>query len=146
MFLRQHVRQETIRECGPGMEVPDHVRLLDGDDSAGGHRRRSGHPLRLARKATLAEEMASIEHRDDGLFARVRQDRKAHGAVLDIHDARGRIALRKDRRRGPVLEALCSHARPIELAGGFGRRWALRLAHSTLPPLAEGASLTGVDD
>ena len=71
---RQHVRQETIRERGPGMKVSGHVLLIDRHNRARGHRRRSGHPLRLASQATLAEEMAPIEHRDHRLFARVRQD------------------------------------------------------------------------
>ena len=34
----------------------------------GGHRRRRCHPLRLARKTALAEEMACIEQGDHGLF------------------------------------------------------------------------------
>jgi hypothetical protein len=46
--------------------LPDHFRLLDGQDRTRGHRRR--HPLRLARKTALAEEMACIEQGDHGLF------------------------------------------------------------------------------
>ena len=60
---RQHVRQETIRERGLGVELPHHFLLLDGQDRARGHRRRGGHPLRLAREAALAEEMARTRAR-----------------------------------------------------------------------------------
>lgn len=99
------------------------------------HGRRSGHLLRLARQAALAEEMACVENGDHGLFPRVRQDRQTHDALLDIDDARGRIALSKDRCSGSALDALCSHGGAIEYVGGPERLGSRRLTHRTfLPP------------
>jgi hypothetical protein len=89
-----------------------------------GERRRS-HPLRLARQAALAEEMSGLEERDYRLLARMRQDGQPDGPPLDVHDARRRMALGEDRCCGFVLEALQSHARPIEGINGVERRWAL---------------------
>jgi hypothetical protein len=100
------VTQETIRERWLGVELAHHLRLLNSENGARRHSRRSCHPLRLARKAALAEEMADIEEGNHSLFASVRQDRQPDGAFLDIHDARGWIALRKDLRCGFVLDAL----------------------------------------
>jgi hypothetical protein len=54
------------------VELPHHFRLLDSQDRAGGHSLRSRHPLRLARKAALTEEMTDVEQGDRGLFSRVR--------------------------------------------------------------------------
>jgi hypothetical protein len=87
------------------------------------------HPLHLARQAALAEEMADLEEGDHRLFACMRQDGEPDGTRLDIHDARRRIALGEDRSCGFVLEALQSHARPIDDIDGFERRWGLRFAH-----------------
>ena len=70
---RQHVREEAIRERGPGVELTDHVGLLDADDRGARHRRRGRHPPRLARQAALAEKVTRLEDGDDGLFAGVRE-------------------------------------------------------------------------
>ena len=59
------------RERSRGVEVLHHVRLLNSQDRGLGHRRRSRHPLQLAREAALAEEMAYFEKGDDGLLSRV---------------------------------------------------------------------------
>jgi hypothetical protein len=50
----------------------------------------------LPGKAAFAED---VQYRDDRFFAGVRQDRQSDGTLLDVHDARARIALRKDCRR-----------------------------------------------
>jgi hypothetical protein len=103
---RQHVSQKAIRERGLAVELPHHVRFLDGQDGARGHGCRRCHPLRLAHQAALAEEMASIEHCDHSLFSCVRHDRQPNNAYLQVQNARGPIALRKDQRPRFVLAAL----------------------------------------
>jgi hypothetical protein len=44
------------------------------------------------------------------------------------------MALSENHRRGFVLDALCSHAGPIECVGGCECRCTLRLGHRTFPP------------
>src|SRR5687768_5134103 len=63
----------------------------------------------------------------------MRQDREPHGAFLDIHDARGRIALSEDPRVRPVLDALSPHAGPLDCRGGCNRCCALRGSHWLSP-------------
>jgi hypothetical protein len=43
----------------------------------------------------LAEEVTPPEHRHDRLFPARRQHRELDGALLNVHDALGRIALKK---------------------------------------------------
>jgi hypothetical protein len=69
-------------------------------------------------QGTPHRRMACIEHGDHGLSFGVRQGREPHGALLDVHDARGRIALTKDRRRRAVLDAQRSDANRV--------RWRVR--------------------
>ena len=58
------------------MQLPHHLGLLHLDDRAQVHRGRRRHPVRLSGEAALAKEMVLTDHRDDGLFAGVRQHRK----------------------------------------------------------------------
>ena len=112
---RQHVSKEPIRKRGLGMEPSHHFLLLDGQDHARLHGRRGCHTLRLACKATLAKEMARLEHSNYGFFARVRHDGQPDDALLEIHDGRGRIALSKDHRPASELDTLRAYARPIQV-------------------------------
>ena len=58
-------------------------------------------------KENVAVSRKSLHaYRDDGLLSGVRHDRQAHDASFDVHDARGRIALGKDRRRGRMHDAV----------------------------------------
>jgi hypothetical protein len=54
----QHVSQETIRESGPGVELPHHVGLLDRQDRARGHSR-SRCPLRFPQDSNSPKKCPS---------------------------------------------------------------------------------------
>jgi hypothetical protein len=90
----QHVRQEPVSERR-AVKLTDDLLPRYDQNRGGSHGRSRGHTLRLACKATLSEEVACFEDRDDGFFAAVRQDRQLHRASFDIHDCIGGIALQK---------------------------------------------------
>jgi len=136
---RQHVPQESIGEGRLSVELSHHLSLLHDDDRARRHGRRRCHPVCLPDQTPLTKKMARLQYGDDGLFSGVRQHGETDGAPLDVHDARRRIALSKDRCFGLVYDPVHLHVGPLDERSGFRRRGVLGPAHAL--PAAGGRSL-----
>ena len=142
---RQHVGKEPIRERGVSLELPHHVLLLDDDDRARamavavairyGCPTRQPSPKKCPRSSTAMT--ASFPACDNT------ESRTVPSSMYMT--LRRRVTLSKDRRPGPVLDALSLGTGPIDDAGGFDRCCVLRLTHRS-SPCEPGASLTGVYD
>src|ERR1700682_3076632 len=71
--------------------------LVDNQNLRRRHCGRRAHPHRLARHASLAEEIIRTKHRNDSFLSRSVNDRKFHAALLHVHYALGWLTLRVDR-------------------------------------------------
>jgi len=129
MFLASMCVRKRSAKAAFAWSWAHHLRLLDNENGARPHCQRRRHPLRLAGKAPFAEEMANVNQRNHRLFSRVRQDRQPDRALLDVHDARGWIALREDLYCRRVLDAMQPYARPINRLERFERSWGFRFPH-----------------
>src|SRR5689334_3225136 len=96
------------------MEMPNHLIFRNRSKRRRTDGRCSGHPLRVARKTGLAEEMTCCEQGNDGFFSIVRQHRHPHCAVLHIHDCGGRIALSENHMASLVSHVLCENTGPVK--------------------------------
>ena len=92
-------QQESHEHLGKGGLIAEHANhglLFDFEDRRLRERDGRGHVQWLARQASLAEEVARAQYRDDSFLALLGYHAELDLAALDIEDAIGGIALPKD--------------------------------------------------
>ena len=75
---------------------------------------RGAHAHLLAGQAALAKKIPRTQRRDDGLAAGLGEDREPDGAVLNVEDLSGGIALGKNQLVRRVLDDFPLHTRRIQ--------------------------------
>src|SRR5512140_2692304 len=84
---------EPLRQRLLFVERAHHELLLNPDQTAIGQRDGGRYACRLAREASLAKELASIQNGDDAFLALCRRHSEFHFATLQVEHRVRRIAL-----------------------------------------------------
>ena len=77
-------------------------------------RGRAADAERLPGQASFAEEVAGAQHGDHGFLAGLGEHRQLDAALLDVHDAVGTVALRKDHLVRRILDDLLREPGGVE--------------------------------
>jgi len=110
----KHVCDEMVRELMLRVKGAQQLFLLNYKQRGRCYRGSRAHTDRLARHASLAEEVCRAKHGHDRFLASSIHDSQFHAAALNVHHGLGSIALRINRLASTIFLNFSGHAGRIE--------------------------------